>query len=67
LAREANVVVDDASFAQDLRQRLDQAMQTEGRVIDPLAYAHRPLSQRLLDGVAYWLMRGMLFLNGSRY
>ena len=67
LAREANVVVDDASFARDLRQRLDQAMQSEGRVIDPKAYAHRPLSQRLLDGAAYWLMRGMLFLNGSRY
>ena len=67
LAREANVVVDDAAFAQDLRQRLDQAMQSEGRLIDPQAYAHRPLTQRALDSVAYWLMRGMLFLTGSRY
>ncbi len=67
LAREANVVVDDAAFARDLRQRLDQAMQSEGRLIDPQAYAHRPLSQRALDSAAYWLMRGMLFLNGSRY
>jgi cardiolipin synthase A/B len=67
LAREANIVVDDASFAQDLRQRLDHAMRNEGKLIDPQAYANRPISQRLLDGIAYWLMRGMLFLHGSRY
>ena len=67
LAREANVVVDDASFASELRRRLDLAMQTEGRMLDPLVYANRPWSQRFLDGIAYWLMRGILFLNGSRY
>jgi cardiolipin synthase A/B len=67
LAREANVMVDDASFASELRRRLDLAMQTEGRVLDPLAYASRPWSQRFLDSIAYWLMRGILFLNGSRY
>ena len=67
LAREANVVVDDAPFASELRRRLDVAMQTEGRQLDPSVYAHRPWSQRFMDGIAYWLMRGMLFLNGSRY
>ena len=67
LAREANVIVENAFFARDLRSRLEQALQTEGRMIDPLAYARRPLVQRMLDSVAYWLMRAMLFLNGSRY
>lgn len=67
LAREANVVVADAAFAADLRNRLDHAMQTGGHVIDPQAYAKRPVSQRLLDGMAFWLMRVLLFLNGSRY
>ncbi len=67
LAREANVVVDDAPFASELRHRLDLAMQTHGHAIDPLVYANRPLSQRFLDTIAYWLMRAMLFLNGSRY
>ncbi len=67
LAREANVMVADASFAQDLRQRLDLAMQTQGQRIDQNVYAHRPHTQRFLDMMAYWLMRVMLFLTGSRY
>jgi cardiolipin synthase len=67
LAREANVVVLDAAFALDLRQRLDSAMQQQGRRLDPMTYANRPLRQRLLDRCAFGLMRLMLFLHGSRY
>ena len=67
LAREANVVVMDAAFAQDLRERLDHAMQTHGQRLDPVEYAQRPWRQRFLDGCAFALMRLMLFLNGSRY
>ncbi len=67
LAREANVVVADAAFAQDLRDRLDLAMQTHGQRIDQNLYARRPLTQRALDAVAYWLMRALVFLNGRRY
>lgn len=67
LAREANVVVDDRTFAQDLQVRLEHAM-TKGSVqIDPANYAHRPLRQRLLDGLAFGLMRVLLFLSGKRY
>ncbi len=67
LAREANVVVVDESFARDLRQRLEAAMLQQGERLDPAAYASRPLRQRLLDRCAFGLMRLMLFLNGSRY
>ncbi len=67
LAREANVVVTDRVFAQDLRQRLEHAMQHEGQRMDPAAYARRPLRQRFLDRLAFGVMRLLLFLNGSRY
>ena len=67
LAREANVVVLDAAFARDLRQRLDVAMQTHGRQMDPQTYASRPLHQRFLDMIAFGLMRFMLFLSGNSY
>ena len=67
LAREANVVVDDPAFAQDLRARLVQAMEHDGARVDPAKYANRPWRQRLLDRLAYALMRALLFLYGKRY
>lgn len=67
LAREANVVVEDAAFAADLRQRLVHAMQHAGRRMDPARYAGRPLRQRVLDRVAFGLMRLALWLTGKSY
>ena len=67
LAREANVVVEDAAFARDLRQRLVHAMQHAGRRMDPARYAGRPLRQRVLDRLAFGLMRLALWLTGHRY
>lgn len=67
LAREANVVVQNSSFAESLRQSLLQAMQKHGQKMQPDAYAHRPIRQRLLDWLAYSLMRLSLFLTGKRY
>lgn len=67
LAREANVVVDDVHFAQDLRARLVHAMEHEGRRVEPASYAHRPWQQHLLDWVAFRLMRFGVFLSGHRY
>lgn len=67
LAREANVVVEDAAFAADLRARLVQAMQQAGRRMEPARYAGRPLRQRVLDGAAYALMRLALWITGRRY
>jgi cardiolipin synthase len=67
LAREANVVVEDAAFAADLRQRLVHAMQHAGRRMDPARYAGRPLRQRVLDRVAFALMRLALWVTGKNY
>ena len=67
LAREANVVVEDVAFAQDLRARLEDAMTHGGVRVDPAAYANRPWRQRFLDRVAFGVMRILLFLNGKRY
>ncbi|QTN27763.1 cardiolipin synthase ClsB [Rhodoferax sp. AJA081-3] len=67
LAREANVVVDDVPFAQSLRARLLTAMEAHGTPLDAQAYAQRPWRQRLLDRVAFGVMRLLLFLAGRRY
>ena len=67
LAREANVVVEDGAFATDLRQRLVHAMQHAGRRMDPARYAGRPLRQRVLDRIAFGLMRLALWVAGNRY
>jgi cardiolipin synthase len=67
LAREANVVVNDTAFARDLRTRLLHAMEQEGRPVAAAAYASRPWRQRVLDRMAFGLMRLGLFLLGKRY
>ena len=67
LALEANVVIDDVGFASGLRERLVRAIEHEGRYIDPQAYMRRPWQQRVLDRLAFGLLRVMLFLTGSRY
>ncbi len=67
LAREANVMVDDAGFAGDLRNSLVQAMELHGLRVDPAHYAERPWQQRVRDRLAYGLMRLGVFLTGHRY
>lgn len=67
LAREANVVVEDAGFAQALRARLQQAMAQGGVRVDPAEQGRRPLRERMLDRLAFSLMRLALFLTGRRY
>ncbi|MFC5521194.1 cardiolipin synthase ClsB [Polaromonas jejuensis] len=67
LAREANVVVEDKAFAQDLRGRLLEAMASQGQRMDPAAYGQRPLGQRLQGWAAYALVRLALLVAGQRY
>lgn len=67
LAREANVVVNDAGFAADLRARLVYAMANGGQRVDAAQYASRPWHQRLRDLTAFGLMRAALFVTGYRY
>ena len=67
LAREANVVVRDTAFAQDLRARLVDAMAQGSQQVAVEDYAHRPLLQRVKERIALGLMRLALFLTGMRY
>lgn len=67
LAREANVVVQDAPFAKELQQRLEHAMRVDARRVDASEHARRSLRQRMFDATAYLVMRALLFLTGKRY
>jgi len=67
LAREANVVVDDVPFAQDLRRWLEHAMTQECARVDPQLYANRSWRQRFLERLALGVMRVLLFLTGNHY
>lgn len=63
MAREANVVVDDAGFAIDLQQRLQQAI-AESTPLDVTDWQRRPWSQRMLSRLAYGLVRFGVGLAG---
>ena len=67
LAREANVVVADGPFGQQLHDRLVRAIEEESSPIAAAVFARRPWLQRTLDWVAYGLMRLALFMTGKRY
>jgi cardiolipin synthase len=67
LAREANVVVQDQVFAQELRLALEHAIAHDASRVDAAQHALRPLRLKLFDVVAAVLMRVLLFLNGKRY
>jgi cardiolipin synthase A/B len=67
LAREANVVIDDAGFAGQLRGRLLQAMNHAGRALNADEYKNRPLRQRAMEYLAMALMRLALLVQGQKY
>ena len=67
LAREANVVVDNAPFAQALLRSLDHAMAHDSHRLDAHTLQSRPWLQKTKDWLAYGLMRLSLFLTGRRY
>jgi cardiolipin synthase len=67
LAREANLVIDDAGFGDALRHRLLDAIRLQGEVTDPVGYAQRPWRQRVLERLAWVVMRIALLVQGKRY
>lgn len=67
LAREANVVVDDAGFAQQLLEHLNEMVLQRAQPVDQQSLRNRPWQQRVKDRLAYGLMRTTLFLTGRRY
>ena len=67
LAREANVIVEDAAFAGRLRDRLVRAMEHEGVRLDATEYENRPRVQRAKEWLAWAIMRIALAVQGKRY
>ncbi len=60
LAREANIVVDDMSFARELRQSLGEAMASGAKRVEPARWK-MPVSSRFMTWLCYGLVR---FLTG---
>ncbi len=67
LAREANVMVEDEAFAQQLSARLHDAVAHHGERIEPADYSRRSLSMRIQGWIGYALMSLALLLTGQRY
>ncbi len=67
LAREANVFIDDAEFAGNLRDRLDHAIRSGSSVVAIDAYRRRRWYQRLLHSLTFALLRFVVSLSGERY
>lgn len=67
LAREANVVVADNAFAQQLHSALGQAIATGADKVLPDALLARSTFQRGMDWLALGLMRFAIWLTGRRY
>ena len=67
LAREANLVIEDAGFAWALQRRVEDALVHHGRPLQPQDFARRPWRQRMQDWLAYRLMRLTLSLARRRY
>ena len=67
LAREANVVVADQAFAQQLYQRLHLAIEQQSKPVLAEVDVQRAWQQRWRDRLAFGLMRLALFLSGNRY
>jgi cardiolipin synthase len=68
LAREANVFVDDAAFAAELRASLEEAIHAGARTLPPQAWRHRSLWRRAWNWIAYGIGRLLIgFASYERY
>jgi len=68
LAREANVFVDDARFAAELRASLEEAIRTGARSLPPQEWNRRPLWRRALNWISYGIARLLIgFASYERY
>lgn len=64
LAREANVVVYDAGFGQQLRASLMQALEGDAKVVSVSHWMHQPTWNRLPIWIGYGLARLLMGLAG---
>jgi cardiolipin synthase len=65
LAREANLMIQDAVFAAQLRQSLELAMSRGSRVIEHSLYSRRGWLSQAGDAMAYFLLRIGVALSGK--
>lgn len=63
-AREANVVIDDAGFARELTQRIEQQMAEHARPVIPDHWRRRSWYRRFLAWLAYGVVRHLVGLSG---
>ncbi len=61
LAREANIVIDDAAFARELKQSLSEAMENGAHQVYRASWKRQPLQARVMNWICYGLVR---FLTG---
>jgi cardiolipin synthase len=64
LSREANLVVLDRNFAEELRSSLGQAMQSGALELPPQHWQHLPWYSRLLRSASYNLLRMAIGFTG---
>lgn len=64
LAKEANLFVDDAAFALELKQSLEKAIADGAREMLPADLARQPWPSRLLRWLSYGLVRLLLGIAG---
>jgi cardiolipin synthase len=64
LAREANVVIEDETFAATLTESLKKTMETDGRHIPPDQWKQQPVGLRFLDWLCYGFLRLMMGISG---
>jgi len=69
LAREANVIVRDRTFAAALRAVVQTALREDARQLDAEVYARRSRAQRVTDWIAYGLVRvaTVVLARGNNY
>ena len=59
LAREGNVVIDDADFARELKTSLDEAMTLGAVRVDPASWQRQSLPARIMTWICYEMVRFM--------
>ncbi|MCC6611097.1 MAG: cardiolipin synthase ClsB [Burkholderiales bacterium] len=64
LGREANLVVDDRRFAQELRESLYQTMEQGAEAVEPQRWHRQPLLRRIKIWIAYGFARFVIGVFG---
>jgi cardiolipin synthase A/B len=64
MSQEANILVDDVPFANQLKQSIVRSIQLGAKKIDAVDWTHRPYSKRFLSWAVYGMVRVLISLAG---